>query len=112
MRRVAAAIFLAGALPACVFPQGLRSEHFLTGAAAAPRQGPVAIYMEGQPPPTSFEEVAVVSATGTGSHATLREVLGALQAEAASLGADAVMRVRYDRGSTEATATGVAVRVR
>jgi uncharacterized protein YbjQ (UPF0145 family) len=39
-------------------------------------------------------------------------VLDALKREAASLGADAVIGVRYDRGSSGATATGVAVRTR
>jgi hypothetical protein len=41
--------------------------------------------------------------------ASLAAVLGALQDEAARLGCNAVIRVRYDRGAESATATGVAV---
>jgi hypothetical protein len=78
----------------------------------APYAGPVKLVMDGSPAPTGYEEVAIVSATGAGPASSLPEVLGALQREAASLGCDAVIRVRFDRGSESATATGVAVRLR
>ena len=68
--------------------------------------------MDGSPMPANYEEVAVVSATGANGNATLGVVLAALQKEAASLGCDAVLRVRYDQGQRMASATGVAVRMK
>ena len=65
--------------------------------------------MDGAPVPAGVEEIAIVTATGEGAAARLPDVLGALQAEAASVGANAVVRVRYDVGAHQATATGVAV---
>jgi len=111
MRRIASLVLTFG-LAACVLPLALRTEHVVTGRPGTPFAGAVAISMEGQPPPGDVEEVAIVSATGAGDRASLHDVLGALQAEAARLGADAVIRVRYDRGAAQATATGVAVRSR
>ncbi len=64
--------------------------------------------MEGSPAPATFEEVAIVSATGYGRNATLPAVVDALQQEAAALGCNALVRVRYDAGASSATATGVA----
>jgi hypothetical protein len=105
---VMAAVALGCALP----PREVRTDHVLTGPAYPPRDGPVRIVMEGSPAGTDYEEVAVVSATGAAANATLGAVLGALQKEAASLGCDAVIRVRYDRGQQMASATGVAVRMK
>jgi hypothetical protein len=112
MTRTAAALFLTAGLTACIVPRSLQAEHVLTGQPGAVYVGTVAIYMEGQPPPAALDEVGIVSATGMKDKATLQDVLGALQAEAANVGANAVVRVRYDRGASQATATGVAVRVR
>jgi len=56
--------------------------------------------------------VAIVTAMGTHYYAELPTVISALQSEAASLGCNAVIRVRYDRGAQSASATGVAVRTR
>jgi hypothetical protein len=100
----AAAVGLAGCLMATV-----RSEHVLTGAPRAAWAGPVRVVMEGSAAPGAYQEVAIVSATGDGSEATLPAVIGALQREAAALGCNALVRVRYDRGSSSATATGVGV---
>ncbi len=98
---------------ACVTtPPPVRTEHVLTGAAYPAQDRPVRIVMEGSPVPASYEEVAVVSARGVNGNATLGAVLAALQKEAASLGCDAVLRVRYDQGQQMASATGVAVRMK
>jgi len=88
-----------------------RSEHVLTGTArTAAWQGEVKVLIEGAPVEGKYEEVAIVSATGGGTNASLPAVIGALQDEARKLGCNAVIRVRYDRGSlSNATATGVAV---
>jgi hypothetical protein len=93
-------------------PPPVRTEHVLTGAAYPAHDGPVRIVMEGSPAATNYEEVAVVNATGVNGNATLGAVLAALQKEAAALGCDAVLRVRYDQGQQMASATGVAVRTK
>jgi uncharacterized protein YbjQ (UPF0145 family) len=90
----------------------VRSEHVVTGPVGPPFAGEVKVVMEGAPAPARYQEVAIVTATGAGAEAALPGVLGALRREAAALGADAVIGVRYDRGAGSATATGVAVRLR
>lgn len=92
--------------------QTLRSEHALIGAARPPTQQPVKVVMEGAPVPADAEEIAIVSATGVPGLVQLPDVIRALQAEAAALGANAIVRVRYDVGASTATATGVAVWIR
>jgi len=79
----------------------------------APRSawsGDVQVLMEGEPVPGRYGEVAIVTATGTAAEATLPAVIAALQDEARKLGCNAVIRVRYDRGTQTASALGVAVR--
>ncbi len=88
------------------------AEHVLTGTPRAAYSGSVKVVMDGTQAGGEYEEVAIVSATGSGEHAALPAVLGALQADAASLGCDAIIHVRYDRGVQSATATGVAVRLK
>jgi ABC-type sulfate transport system permease subunit len=109
MRRAVTAVLAAAALSGCVT---LKAEHALTGPPRTAWSGPVRIVMEGAPAPGEYDEIAIVTATGAGADATLPTVLDALQREAATLGANAVVRVRYDRGSAAATATGVAVVLR
>jgi hypothetical protein len=92
--------------------QTLRAEYVLTGVAGPPQSGVVRIVMEGALMDASYEEVAVVSATGQGHDATLPAVLGALQGEAAQLGCNAVIHVRFEQGAQMAAATGVAVRTK
>lgn len=87
----------------------LRSEHVLTGTARPAWSGEVKIVMEGAPVPGTYDEVAIVNAIGSVGEATLPAVIGALQDEARKLGCNAVIRVRYDRGTNSASATGVAV---
>jgi uncharacterized protein YbjQ (UPF0145 family) len=72
----------------------------------------VKVVMDGGPLGTDYDELAIVSASGSNSAATLPAVLGALQEEARKVGGNAVIRVRYDRGANTATATGVAVWMR
>src|SRR5512138_476344 len=96
-------------LPGCAT---LRAEHALTGQPFVPTGGEVRVVMEGAPSPGPFSEIAIVTATGTLGYASLPSVLEALKSETARLGGDAVIRVRYDRGTSGATATGVAVRLR
>ena len=95
---------------ACTPPNTLRSEHVLTGASRpAAWSGEVKVVMDGAPLPREFDEVAIVNASGSAAQATLPDIIGALQNEARGLGCNAVIRVRYDRGSGTASATGVAV---
>ena len=100
-------VILAAATAACMT---LQSEHVLTGVPrGGPWSGEVKVLMEGAPVPAKYEEVAIVNATGGAAQATLPAVIGALQDEARKLGCNAVIRVRYDRGEHNASATGVAV---
>ncbi len=112
MSRTAVSITAAAVLFACIPGPTVRSEHVVTGTPRAPHGGLVRVVMEGSPVEGEVEEVAIVTASGAGVDASLPSVLGALQHEAAALGCNAVVRVRYDRGASEATATGVAVRLR
>jgi hypothetical protein len=82
----------------------------ITGPRGAPYGGTVAVYMETAQPPPQFVEVAIVQAIGYGFDADLAHVVAALREEAARLGCDAVIRVRVDQGSSQASGTGVAVR--
>jgi hypothetical protein len=104
MKRVLFA--LAAAALGCVT---LKAEHVLTGKPRAPYSGEVRVMVEGSPVALPYEEVAIVNATGSATEATLPAVLGALQKEARKVGCNAVIHVRYDRGSSGASATGVAV---
>ena len=87
-------------------------EHVVTGAARPPFQGDVKVVMEGSPVPDGVEEIAIVTASGSGTSAKLPAVVEKLRAEAAAVGANAVVRVRYDVGAQQSTATGVAVWIR
>lgn len=99
------ALLAALALAGCV---SLRAEHALIGAPRAPWGQDVKVLMEGAPAPAGAHEIAIVSATGS-PDVGLEAIVRALQAEAAAVGANAVVRVRYDVGASTATATGVAV---
>ena len=99
----------AAALAGCTT---LRTEHVLTGPARPAWSGEVRVVMDGAPAPTEYDEIAIVTASGTATSATLPEVVSALQRETAALGGNGVIRVRYDRGTSIATATGVAVWLR
>ena len=102
-----AAILLLTASASC--PGGLRSDYVLTGTPRAPYKGQVKVVLDGTPITGTFTEIAIVSATGGGSDAALPAVLGQLQVQAAALGCNAVIRIRYDQGASNSTATGVAV---
>ncbi len=101
-------LLLAVAIGGCA---SLQAEHVITGQAREPAQGKVQVMMQGAPDPAAFEEIGIVTARGTLSEATLPAVIGALQREAATIGADAVIHVRYDAGANGASATGVAVKL-
>lgn len=100
---------LAATALTCCITLAPSSEHVRTGAPRAPHAGEVKVLMEGSPVPGEYDEVGVVTASGYAVNATLPAVIEALRKEAAALGANAVVRVRYDRGASGATATGVAV---
>lgn len=106
MRRLATLV-AALALAGCGIT--LRGEHVVTGTARSPFAGDVKVVMEGAPLPEQAQEIAIVTASGSGLDAKLPAVIAKLRTEAASVGANAVVRVRYDVGASQATATGVAV---
>ena len=89
----------------------VRSDHVVTGAVRAPRQGGVRIVMENAPEPPRFEELGIVRAQGYGSQANLEAVLGLLRTEASQMGANGVIRVRIDQGNGAIAAIGTAVYV-
>jgi hypothetical protein len=107
--RLLLAVAACAALAGCIT---LQTEHVLTGRARTPWSGEVKVSMEGAQVAGEYEEVAIVTATGRAMDATLPAVVGALQQQAAALGCNAIIRVRYDRGAQAATATGVAVWMR
>jgi hypothetical protein len=107
--RATLTLLLAIGLAACAT---VRSEHVVTGTPGPAHAGDVKISMDGTAVSGVYDEVAIVSAVGTRDAAALPTVLSALQGEAASLGCNAVIHVRYDRGVQSATATGVAVRLK
>jgi hypothetical protein len=82
----------------------------ITGPVGPPHAGPVVVVMENAPPPPHFVEVALLQAIGHGQSANLAKVVESLISQAAALGCDAVIRVRIDQGSTQASGTGVCVR--
>ena len=89
---------------------GSVSTHFVvTGPQRARYSGEVAVYLESQAAPPQMTEVAIVQAHGNGDQANLEAVLAGLRRQAALLGADAVIRVRFDQGAGNASAIGVAV---
>ena len=105
MKRLISILLLA-VLSGCVT---LKAEHVITGTPRAPFAGEVKVVMENAPLTGEYEEVAILNSAGVGQDSTLPSVIKALQAEAASLGCNAVIRVRFDQGLTQASATGVAV---
>ena len=89
----------------------LTTEHVITGTLHAAGGGPVDVVMENEPPPAEFEEIALVRAFGNGNRANLTSVIDGLRDEARLVGANAVIRVRIDQGSSGMAGLGVAVRV-
>ena len=89
----------------------LRTEHVMTGATHDLYGGAVDVMMENEPPPAEFEEIALVRAFGGGNRANLASVIDGLRTEARLVGANAVIRVRIDQGSSGMAALGVAVRL-
>ena len=84
----------------------------VTGTPGRPWNGYPSIVMDNEPAPGDFEEVAIVQAVGSGTHADMPHVLNGLQEQAASLGCNYVIRVHVDQGATISSATGVAGRSR
>ncbi len=82
----------------------------VTGAAARPSRAEPRLFLDGASLPSNYAEIAVVQAVGRGNHADVGHVYDGLRAEAAALGADAVISARFDQGTTQASGTGVAVR--
>jgi len=103
MKRLVLALAMA---TSCVHPTG---EHALTGEPRQPFAGEVKVMVDGAALELPYEEVAIVSATGSGLDAALPQIIAALQEETRKVGGNAVIRVRYDRGSSSASAIGVAV---
>jgi hypothetical protein len=71
---------------------------------------PPAVFFEGQLPQQGMQELAMVEAVGTGTRASVEDVVNALQLEASRFGASAVVRVRVDCGYSQCHGWGVAVK--
>ncbi len=84
----------------------------MLGPAGPVARGPgrVRLTRDARIPGFRITEVALVQAVGRGAHADLAHLAEALEAEALSLGCDAVIRLRHDQGAQQAVAIGVAVR--
>lgn len=87
-----------------------RGYHVLLGSVAPTYRGAVRVTREAHIPGRRMTEVALVQAYGTGNQNDLNHVLERLQAEAAVLGCDAIIRLRYDQGVSQGSAIGIAVR--
>lgn len=81
----------------------------MTGVARVQHAGEIQVAMEEEPRPPSFTEIALLTASGYGIYSTEGDVLEALRTQAAKLGADAVVRIHFDRGGNAVFGTGVAV---
>jgi len=88
----------------------LKTDHVLVGVPGSPHSGQVRIAMEGAPEPT-IEEVAILQVAASGHKSDLPHLVEALTKEAQRLGCDAVVRVRLDKGATQATVSAVAGRI-
>lgn len=108
VRRFALAAALA-ALSAC---GSTRGSTVVLGARQAAFQGAVRVTREAALPGFALTEIGLVQAVGSGNQNDLGTIVARLQAEAAALGADAVIRMRFDPGFETSSAIGVAVRSR
>ena len=106
-RHVAAACALALVALGC---GSLHVWRYPLDAPAPPSAARPAIFFEGASPGGSVRELAMVEAVGTGTQASQEDVLEALLAEAARLGADAIVRAKVDCDGAQCHAWGVAVR--
>ena len=83
----------------------------MLGTPGAPSPAEVKVVMEGSPLPAHYAEVAILQAIGSGTHANLEHVVEALRLEAAALGCNAIVKVRVDQGTSQASGTGVAIQI-
>jgi hypothetical protein len=81
----------------------------MLGSPGATRPAEVTVTMEGSPMPKYYTEVAILQAIGHGTHANLEHIVEALRLEAAALGCNAIVKVRVDQGSSQASGTAVAI---
>ncbi|WP_437504286.1 hypothetical protein [Sorangium sp. So ce1099] len=81
----------------------------MTARPKIPHRGGVVVVMEGEAAPRSFEEIAVINASGTLRQAEPEVVLDALRSMAARLGCNAVIRTRLDETSLSLSASGVCI---
>lgn len=87
----------------------VNTHRLMTGEPRAATQHEILIATDEDPLPPSFTEIALLSANGYGMLSTEADVLDALRADAAGLGADAIVRLHFDRGGNAVFGTGVAV---
>lgn len=73
--------------------------------------GRPAIYWEGTLPSAAMQELEMVEAIGSGTRADVGDVVNAMQDEAQTYGANAIVRVRVDCGHGTCHGYGVAVRI-
>lgn len=71
---------------------------------------PPAVFFEGQLPNEAMQELAMVEAVGSGTRASVEDVVNALQIEGARWGASAIVRVKVDCAYSQCHGWGVAVR--
>jgi hypothetical protein len=92
---------------------------YLMANPLPPYAGPVRIVMLGQPPPASFDEIAILQSQRF-ENENPRFVTARLMSEAAAIGCDTILNFRFDSGMRWAlygavkwtAASGTCVRVR
>lgn len=82
----------------------------VTGRPGGAYGGEVAVHMHGTSPPP-YEEVAILQAVGSASHADLAHVVEGLKKEAAALGCNALVNVKVDQGAGRASGTALCARI-
>ncbi len=107
LARTVVALAIAATVVGCGRLTSYRYPLSQPAAPAAQRPG---IYFEGNLPGEAMQELAMVEAVGSGTKASAEDVLGAMQDDAARLGANAIVRVKVDCAYGTCHGYGVAVR--
>ena len=76
-----------------------------------PTGAPPAVFFEGNLPNQPMQELSMVEAVGSGTKASVEEVVTAMQMEGARWGATAIVRVKVDCAYSQCHGWGVAVRL-
>ena len=89
---------------------GTLDMHEVVFRTAAPTGRPVDVYLEGQAVETPVDDLALLQVMAYGNAAGTEPAIEALRRRAATLGCDAIVRVKVVNGATGTHAYGVCAR--